>query len=279
MQSVFGLSTVVQLLPRQYSSLYRLCGPTVFNNLHSSLPRRAVWGSTIASVSAAFSGIYSLPFETGTLHIGGFGPCQTTLLLLQVHEPGAITCGESGEFKRTLYWEKHSIERETVPEKPANTGMPAIFLRLYNAWLSKSSRATPWESLGSQYVRDQPDTDIKCKGLDTKATVGSTELMYSPKVRVRVRNKGRNASFCCQSGLQSRQPSHSSLAQLLTEIPPGLLDLCLTCLTPQYFSIFQFPLWWKKAVLFLPWTWNMTSNYCLGQWGLDLRNYFCFSRL
>lgn len=207
----------------------------VCNHPHSSLPRRAVWGSTLASVSAAFSSVYWLAFETGTLHIGGFGHCQITLLPLQAPETGAITSGESGEFKRTLYWEEHNIETGTVPEKAANTGVPVIFFRLYNAWVSKSSRGIPFESLGSLYVRDQPDMDVKCKGLDTKATAASTEPMHSLKVRLERRNKGRNSSFCCQSGLQSRQPSHS-LAELVTE--SLLLDSCLTCLFPQYFPIF-----------------------------------------
>lgn len=191
-------------------------------------------------VSAAFSSVYSFTFGTGALHTGDFGHCQITLLPLQAPETRAITAGKSGEFKRTLYWEEHSIETGTVPEKPANTGGPTIFLRLYNAWVSKSSRDIPCESLGSLYVRDQPDTDVKCKGLDTKSTAASTEPMHSPKVRLEGRNKGRNASFCCQSGLQSRQPSHA-LAQLVTE--SLLLDSCLTCLSPQYFPIFQFSLW------------------------------------
>lgn len=144
-----------------------------------------------------------------------------------------------------------------MPGKPANTGMPAIFIRLCNAWLSKSSKGIPCESLGSLYVRDHPDMDVKCKGLYTKAAAGSTEPMHSPKVRVGVRNEGRNASFCCQSGLQSRQPSHS-LAQLQTESVPSLLGLCLTCLTPQYFTD---PIVVKKGSLVL--ALHMRQNFQL----------------
>lgn len=80
---------------------------------------------------------------------------------------------------------------------------------------------------------------------------------------------GRNASFCCQSGLQSGQPSHS-LAQLVSESSPSLFDLCLAL----PLNIFQFSLWWKKAVLFLPCTWDMTS--LPGLWVLDLGNFTNF---
>lgn len=118
-------------------SVVRCVGCVVPLSLTTRILLLPVWGTTIASLSAAFSRIYSLAFETGTLHIGGFGPCQIILLPLQAPEPGAIACGDSGEFKRTLYLEKHSTERGTVPEKPANTWMPAIFLRLCNGWLSK----------------------------------------------------------------------------------------------------------------------------------------------
>lgn len=68
----------------------------------------------------AFSRVYSLAFETGTLHIGVFCPCQITFFLMQSPEPGAITCGESGDFKRTLYWEKHCIEREACKHRDAS---------------------------------------------------------------------------------------------------------------------------------------------------------------
>lgn len=248
-------------------SVVRCVGCVVPLSLTTRILLPPVWGTTIASLSAAFSRIYSLAFETGTLHIGGFGPCQIILLPLQAPEPGAIACGDSGEFKRTLYLEKHSTERGTVPEKPANNGCQPYSLGCVMDGYQKSSRGFPCESLDSLYVRDQPDMDVKCKGLDTKATAASTKPTHSPKLRVEVRNKGRNASFCCQSGHQSRLPSHS-LAQQVSL--PSLLDLCPTFLTPQHLPTFQFPLWWKKAVLFLLCTCEMTSNRCLGLWVLDL---------
>lgn len=114
-----------------------------------------------------------------------FGPCQITLFPVQAPESGAITCGENGDFKRTLYWEKHSIERGTVPEKPANTGCQ-LYLLGYVMHGYQSPQEVFLVSLGSLYVRDHPDMHVKWKGLDSKAAAASTESMHSTKVRVGV---------------------------------------------------------------------------------------------